>query len=154
MGNYAFFELFSSKNRELQTKQSLFTGKLERMNELQRSIKEREAFLDKTGWKNSPHLSFYADRIGASIPREIRLSKLEVFPVRQKSKGEHKIVEIENKTILVTGLCTRPTVLNEWVVHMKMLKWVNEVTLEDYHFDALEKEGVFTVRVKAGTELE
>lgn len=149
--NYIFFEIQGDKNLALQSKNQLYSGKSNRLNQIRKELKEKEAFLIKAGWMTSSKLSFYADRIAASIPNSISLKELSLYPEDEKLTRDNRKLTLRPGVIQIVGMCAQPTDLNKWINELDNLKWASSVQMVSYTYDNKTKMGTFKLEVNIKT---
>ena len=57
---------------------------------LEKNTKEKNKFLQQTGWLSVSKQSYFTDRIASTIPANISLTKLSVFPLDDKNSKKEK----------------------------------------------------------------
>ncbi|MFN3402671.1 MAG: hypothetical protein ACK40G_01160 [Cytophagaceae bacterium] len=146
--NAVLFTSLNSKNQLLSAKLSQFQGIGKDTDKLEKELSEKESFLSEAGWLDPSRSSYYSDRIAASVPPSIRLTRLAVNPYDDKtSKAERKII-FQNGLIILTGNCSKTTELNTWIKTLKGLEWVKDVKVQDYTFDDKNKTGEFKIELQ------
>jgi Tfp pilus assembly protein PilN len=154
LGNFLAFSSLSGQNAVLKGQMGSKKSSLGQLNGLEREVKEKREFLTATGWLGAPRLSFYADRLAATLPAAISLTELSLYPVDQKrSKVEGKQV-FQMGAIAVRGTCKNPVELNEWLKTVGQLAWVARVERQNYAFDEASGVGAFEfyLQLKGGKD--
>ncbi|HSZ72328.1 MAG TPA: hypothetical protein VK750_06595, partial [Cytophagaceae bacterium] len=114
----------------------------------------KESFLSKEGWLNSSAISYYSDRIASSLPNEIQLTDLFIYPINESLSRKEKKEVFEPHVILVKGVSIKPTDINKWVKKLNEFKWVNQIKVQDYTFDHKTGRGNFSLHITISGELE
>jgi len=104
---------------------------------------QKESFLSKSGWLNPAAISYYSDRIAASLPGSIQLTRLSVYPVDESATRKEKKEIFSTNSISVEGISGNPTDLNNWMKRLNELKWITQVKVQDYKFDPKTNKGNF-----------
>lgn len=103
-----------------------------------------EAIRSIQGDKES-HLAYYADQIAASMPSQIQLVELIIFPI-EKEKIKHEI-KFREDIIIIRGRSERSFFLNEWINILKKLSWVENVQVLPYS-ESADGKGNFDLEIK------
>ncbi len=152
LGNYIIFEIERDKNVSLQAKDQVYSGKSTKLIKIRKELKEKETFLDKAGWMTSSKLSFYADRIAATLPNSISLNELSINPEDEKLTRDNRKLTLRPGTIQVIGMCGQPTDLNRWISDLDQLRWVSGVQMVSYTYDNKTRKGTFKLEITIKTD--
>jgi len=114
----------------------------------------KESFLSEAGWLNAAAISYYSDRIASSLPEEIQLVSLSVYPFNEQASRKDKKEVFEPNMILVKGISKRPTDINRLVKELNNYSWVKEIKVQDYTFDHKTGTGNFSLHIHISGELE
>ncbi|MGV3610293.1 MAG: hypothetical protein ACO1N0_05060 [Fluviicola sp.] len=94
--------------------------------------KQRKLILfQNSGMQSHNLLSYYADEVGASVPKEIQFTEMELFPLTQQLKPKHK-VETDNSKIIIQGITLNSKVLDDWMEDLEQKEWVQSVEVINY----------------------
>lgn len=94
--------------------------------------KQRKLILfQNSGMQSGNLLSYYADEIGATVPKEIQFTEMELFPLAQQLKPKHK-VETDNSKIIIQGITLNSKVLDDWMEDLEKKGWVQSVEVINY----------------------
>jgi hypothetical protein len=148
MLNFVLFANFSSKNNELVQKESKYSSMISEMETLSKEVKEKESFLSEAGWLQPSSMTYYADRIAATIPTSVKLINLSINPLDERKSKEAKKELFATGVIIIKGDCTRPTELNEWLDKIKSIDKINKARLVNYSFDNKENKGSFSIEIE------
>jgi len=119
-------------------------------------IKVKKASLDlqtkifkETGANKVSTASFYADRIGANLPKELKLTELDIFPAvdNNSHKRRNEIVKYQNDQIKAKGICTNSRSYNSWLKQLEAEDWVSQVKHENYK-DINQKTSEFQLTIE------
>jgi hypothetical protein len=145
--NMLFFTSFSEEKQKLETRvvgDKELLGNLKKLNE---ELAWKENFLGQAGILNNNRMSYYADRIAASIPDAITLEKMDVHPVASKVKKEKEIQVVPDK-ITMDGFAGKSEALNDWIKDMKSFSWIEDVSVVNYFKEENSATGMFTIEIK------
>lgn len=94
--------------------------------------KQRKLILvQNSGIQSGNLLSYYADEIGMTVPKEIQFTEMELFPLIQQLKPKHK-VETDNSKITIHGITMNSKVLDDWMEDLEKKEWVQSVEVMNY----------------------
>lgn len=94
--------------------------------------KQRKLILfQNSGIQSGNLLSFYTDEIGSTVPKDILLTEMSVFPLAQQLKPKHK-VETDNSKIVIHGITSNSKVLDDWMEDLEKKEWVQSVEVINY----------------------
>lgn len=94
--------------------------------------KQRKLILfQNSGMQSGNLLSFYADEVGSTVPKEIQFTEMELFPLVQQLKPKHK-VETDNTRITVQGITLNSKILDDWMEDLEKKEWVQSVEVINY----------------------
>ena len=150
--NYFTFSALDVRNQELSHSVENYQDQLNYLEALEKRTQQREQFLQGAGWLSpDSKTSFYADRIAATVPREIRLSVLNIFPrEKNKNRSEKRKWLYDGARIAISGNSNRSTSVNEWMKQLENLAWVKKVELVNYTQKALRDRGEFEIHIMIG----
>ena len=94
--------------------------------------KQRKLILfQNSGMQSGNLLSYYADEVGVTVPKEIQFTEMELFPLAQQLKPKHK-VETDNSKIIIHGITINSKVLDDWMEDLERKEWVQSVEVINY----------------------
>lgn len=94
--------------------------------------KQRKLILfQNSGMQSGNLLSFYADDIGLTVPKDILLTEMNLFPLLKALKPKHK-VEIDNTQIVVLGITSNSKILDDWMEDLEKKEWIQSVEVINY----------------------
>lgn len=146
--NFALFTLWSDKNKTLQQDRFGSGNYYSLIESVQNQLSKKESFLTKVAWNSPSKVSFYADRLAATVPTSIKLTQMQIMPSEEVIEKEIKKTVFQQNTILINGSCNNPTELNTWIKSMDEFNWIEQVKLNDYLFDSREHIANFKLYIK------
>lgn len=94
--------------------------------------KQRKLILfQNSGMQSGNLLSYYADEVGVTVPKDIQFTEMELFPLAQQLKPKHK-VETDNSKIIIHGITINSKVLDDWMEDLERKEWVQSVEVINY----------------------
>lgn len=145
------FWLYAEMTRENDALQGLIGNRnkdLAQLTSLQRDVSDKKAFLKEAGWLASPQLSFYADRLAASMPEGLGLTELSINPYNTRASKDKRKAVFQMGTISVKGSCSNPLALNAWIRDLGKQEWIIRVADQSYSFDEGRKRGNFSFQIQ------
>ena len=137
-----YFNLYT-ENQELSEDQGMNRKLVKELATLKQDVERNRDLIKTAGWIKKPPVWFYADRLAASVPEGISLTTLNVFPVDEKVLSDLKKTVFRSSRIHISGTCTRPLTLNQWLGSLKSLDWISSITDQTYKYVDREKNGYF-----------
>jgi hypothetical protein len=146
--NYYYKDKINALSIQLVGQNTDFTA----LDSLKKQIVQQQSFMQQTNINRGSRISFFADRIAATIPVGLELTELNVFPIlgNRKDYRETHLVKYDKETIIVKGVCDNSNTYNEWLKKIKLLDWVRTVMHIDYK-DIDEQIGVFEMKITIGS---
>lgn len=146
--NFFIYSHYFSKNNALLSNNHYSLQQKSKYESLKKSLYDKKEFLANAGWlNNSRMISFYADRIAATVPDSVTLTSLNVYPAISKFSFSKKQWNFQQDTILITGLCSDPSYLDPWIKEMGEIQNVNQARINSYQFKKRGETGIFTAEV-------
>lgn len=146
--NFFIYNHYFSKNNELLSKNQFSIQQKSRFDSLNKSLNNKKEFLAKTGWiDNSRMISFYADRIAATVPDSVTLTSLNVYPAVSKLTYSTKQWIFQQDTILINGVCNDPSLLDDWLKEIGKIKNVKQSKINSYLYKKQGETGTFSAEV-------
>jgi hypothetical protein len=144
--NFMVFDSYSKKYNRMNAKYSehILTGQL--MDSLDRSIKEKEQFIQENGILSHSEFSYRIDRLMIVMPQSILLNSLAANPVLKRVKKENEI-QYDKSKITIKGIVQSTTDLGLWIQMIKKEKWIKELRIADYKFDDRKQTGFFELEL-------
>jgi len=114
---------------------------------LQKEVRMKEKFLNQSGWNDGSRISYYADRIAGLTPSDILLTSMNINPAKNNSSGEANAFNYKRDTILLTGSCMDPVVLNQFMNAVKLIPGFKEATVKNYQYRKENEAGSFQMEI-------
>ena len=127
---------------ELEANKSL----LDSIAQLEEMIQQRSMITGTSGTTGSIPAAYYADQIGTTIPHDITLSSLDIFPIiRDENSG--KVLTLSFDTLMMEGSTSSSEALNKWIQNMNKLEWVDRVAIRGFQQSSPEETGNFEIQL-------
>ena len=146
LSNFLLFDYYGKQYQQLDIAFSGNKGQWASINEMKIKVKEKKAFLEKTGLKGASKTSYYADRTLLDLPETIQLTQLFIYPPEKKTKNDEPVIFL-NKVILIKGNCRKSTTLNEWIRTLKKKEWISDVAVLSYKQENVNDPGEFEIKI-------
>lgn len=145
LGNYLLYDHYKQSNAELQAQFDLQSANFQKSQLLKQELEEKKSLKEKLGVSGAARISYYADRVAASVPNQIQLTELSVNSVKKKIKDD-KEIEYEVNTITIAGKCRKSIYYNDWKKELARMDWVKNISVENY-VDADDEVGEFILKI-------
>lgn len=143
--NFLLFSSYYQKSLVLDEKLASISENNKVYEEIRQEISAKEEFLTSR-IPNQFFLSFYADRIGHSLPKSILLEELNINPLTKKVK-EEKVIEYKTQEISITGFSNKSADFNNWLRQLEKEKWVSSVQVVQYNELNAHQKAAFTILI-------
>jgi Tfp pilus assembly protein PilN len=127
--------VFTSISEEKQSLEIQTLGNKEIITKLKHVKDElalKEKFLGRTGSDSKKWHSSLADQIGASMPEEITMEKLDFQPINSKIIN-FKEIKFESNIIRIEAVASDSRSVNNWAVTLKKIPGISNVIVESYY---------------------
>ncbi|MFI1772540.1 hypothetical protein [Thalassobellus citreus] len=127
---FVFNHYFEAVNELQQTSQVNQTTK-KKLLELNESVTKSQKMVDDMLKGSASKSSFYVNAIIQSLPSTILLSELNYQPLLKPIKNE-KPIEIDIKTILLSGETNHSEAFSKWIANLEAINWIQKVEILNY----------------------
>lgn len=141
--NFFVFSSYYSKSQSLQAEALSASENDKLYTEVQDKLSERKEFLTSRV-PNEFILSYYADRVGHSLPKSIQLEKMNVNPISKKVKKD-KVIEFGSQRIFIEGLSTNSKDFNKWIQQLENEEWIQHVSVANYRETNSRQKAAFSI---------
>lgn len=131
LGNYFYLNSLNQEIADKEAELALSNSNLSILNQLEQEEIRKQQLVVNSGVSSNHFIAFYLDEIGKSVPKQIRLSEMVVFPLKEKLKDKRK-VEVDQKKIEVSGWTSDNVILDDWIEDMDKAAWVQSIELLNY----------------------
>ena len=130
-GNYFYQNYLNNEVAQLEQNLMMSNDNLALLDRLDQEKSRKEQLISSAGVTSSRFLSYYLDEIGKTVPKDIQLQEMRLFPVSSKLKEKQKIEVIQDQ-ILIEGTTKGNEVLDNWIEKMDRFEWVKSIELLNY----------------------
>ncbi|MBL4653531.1 MAG: hypothetical protein JKY53_11835 [Flavobacteriales bacterium] len=120
--------------------------------QLKQQLNQKRESLFYLGMIEHPKSSFYADRIGGTVPSKITLQSLKFFPLQRNKDQFEKTLRFDENVILIEGQTPKSVVLNDWIKELNQFEWLADITIISYEQKPEKGVGEFGLRLILNTE--
>jgi Tfp pilus assembly protein PilN len=131
LGNYFYQNHLNNDIAQLEQDLMMSNDNLALLERLDQEKIRKKQLVSTAGVTSSRFLSYYLDEIGRTVPKDINLQEIKLFPLSSKMKNKQKI-EVNQEQILIEGTTTGNEVLDNWIEKMDRFEWVSSIELLNY----------------------
>ncbi len=145
LANFLIFDHFYKKVQSEEQSVANQEETIDKLNELKEEFASKDRFLQQSGLLEQNKVSFYLDRLAASVPNNITLIDLQVNPLANPNKKED--FDLINNLIRISGTSNRSASFNDWVKGLKADSVFTDVSIAAYEHDLKTNTAVFTIEL-------
>jgi Tfp pilus assembly protein PilN len=146
--NYFIWDGLRNRNTELTYEVARNEQLLSQLTEKEKEFRVKENMVVQyIGTSSKTHYSWYANKLGSTLPSGIRLTLLDIQPLIKKQKAGVAI-EYKNRLIEVEGDAKNMSEISEWVKAIGNEKWAKKVELISFFTDNDQVTGHFKLQIK------
>lgn len=145
--SFLFYSHYYSLNKEMQFSSPAGSRQNEQLLSLQKESNKKEKFLEKSGWTSAARTSYFADRIGSVTPADVLLTNMTIYPAKNNAAGESNSLAFKKDTILVSGNCPDPVMVNQFMNGLKIISDFREVAVRNYQYRKEKETGIFLIEI-------
>ena len=131
LANYLYINHLNSNIAQLELDLSAGNESLSLLDRLEEEKRRKEQLVLSAGVNSPRFLAFYLDEIGKTVPAQINLQEMQVFPLDGKLKNKQK-VEVVKDAIRISGSTLGNEILDDWIELMDRFEWVHGIELMNY----------------------
>ena len=136
-------EQFNANTSEL----NVYESQLTKLKSIKEEVQTKEGFMKQSGWYNPSKVSYYADRIGSTIPNTIILTSFEINPFDKKESKKLKEIKFTNDLIIIEGWTQNSFEINKWINIIKEFEWVEEALVSNYIDNPENSKAKFVIEI-------
>jgi hypothetical protein len=144
--NYFYINHLNQLAAETEAEIASYGNNLSMIDRLNQEKQRKSILIENSGIKTNRFVSYYIDKIGATVKPGISLTKLETFPLIDGLKPKKK-VEVSNDFIQIEGICPNSEILDNWVETLQKEEWIESVELVNY-IRQTENQANFELSIK------
>ncbi len=124
LASYTLIQYYISSNAELILENSYSNKSHDIIKDLETKKDQKLKILSESGLSSKKYISYYCYEITSTVPAEISISALDVYPISKEVKKTDK-VELISKTIIIKGETGSKAIFNSWIDSLKAKKWIH-----------------------------
>lgn len=129
--NFFYQKNLNSKVVSLEEEMLLHSENLNLLDNLKQEKERKSVLVQNSGIKSKYFISFYLDKIASSVPADINLLGVTVFPLKESLK-ENKKVEFQQTKIEISGNAGGSKIIEFWLESLNRFAWVNSVEVTNF----------------------
>lgn len=146
--NFLVFQHYHSKKQELESQIGWQENALKNYEELKTGMGEKMNFAMEAGILSPDNLAAMGDQLAATVPPEIKLNRMNVFPLEKKMEEGEEHAAFNKHLISVKGQSASGSAINEWIKEIRQQDFVEDVSLTNYKQDDEDQRGQFSLEIK------
>jgi hypothetical protein len=143
------FLLFTSYNKKYIRSEQIYQSGISlvnTLNALEKDLDAKRQLFQQNYAYSDISLSYLTDRIGATIPPDIRLIKMDLHPPIT-TKGLDDVFQFEINQVVVVGESKNSAVLENWLSLIRHEKWLKKLEIVQYKQESIGNTGSFTLKI-------
>lgn len=121
--SYIAIQHYSSENIKLLEKDVFLNETHLQIKKLEAQKESKLNILTKSGQLSKHFLSYYAYELLKSVPVQITINQLDIFPLSKEIKENEK-VNIESDIIIIKGVSGIEASFEEWLHELRRMSWI------------------------------
>jgi len=143
--NFLFYSHYNDKNAVLMQEYNNNQQLLARLDSLTAKYKFHKSFIEMNNLNQASKNAYYSDRMGASVPKRIKLKEMTINPLQEKIENDEKLL-FNQQVIFISGETGNSLDLNDWIRSLKRYKWIRKVEIISFKTDRSNK-GIFQLKI-------
>lgn len=148
VANYFILNHLNQQVATLETEVSSYGENLAYKERLIQEKNRKLKLVENSGIKSGTYLFQLIDELCESVPTNIQLTGLEVFPLTEPLKPKRKVA-LNTQQIKVNGFTQSSTILDDWIEKINRFSWITGVELMNYE-RVNNQKAVFYLILKVG----
>lgn len=145
IGNYFYGNYLNAQTVHKEEQLTLYNSNLSILDQLSQEEMRKQQLVQNSGSISKNYIAYYLDELGVSVPKDIRLGEMNVFPLTENLKEKRK-VEIDQSKIQISGWTSSNVVLDDWIETINREEWVKSVELINYQ-KINDKDALFNLTI-------
>ncbi|WP_435578730.1 PilN domain-containing protein [Gilvibacter sp.] len=131
VGSYLLTAHYNEKNVSLQAEVAAHQQLQNEVAQLEKDKAFKDQVLEELQLGRKAYLSDYLWQIGASVPAEVQLESLVLFPLAAKVKDE-EFIAINGRQLELSGVVSDTQSFVDWTEDLRAKAWISSVELTDF----------------------
>ena len=127
--NFLLFSNYTDANQVLQLEVNLQQNTLQQLDSLKKEVEGKQAFLQNNTLNQTSKNSYYADEIAQTLPNDIQLTTLNIFPKQKEKRSAENTLPQFNQEIIIKGKTKESLSFNDWKKELENLDWTKSVKI-------------------------
>jgi hypothetical protein len=146
--NFFVFQHYHNRQQELESQIGWQENALKSYEELKTGMTEKMNFAMESGILSPDNLAWMGDQLASTVPAEIKLTRMNVFPLEKKMENGDEHTSFNKHIISVRGQTASGSAINAWIKEIKQKEFVGEVLLTNYKQDDENLKGQFNLEIR------
>lgn len=138
ISSFILQKIYANKNLDIQYELTTHNNIQNSIEKLKKDKLYKENILRNTSFGSGNYISDYLSQMLESVPEDIILEELEVFPITEELQ-EGKNAAFRSKSIIVKGVTPTQFSVNDWIKTLNKLQWIKKTEVKNYE---LKKDNV------------
>jgi hypothetical protein len=145
MVNFLAYNNYNTKTNSIN--QEVFHNRslLNKEKKLKNELTQKRKLLAETGLNTKSLLAYYADQLALSKPKNMEFEEMQINPVEVNSYKKNLL--IKKNTIIISGNSKSSLQINNWVVKLSSLDFVESAQLFDLKYSGSKKITEFVLEI-------
>jgi len=146
LGNYIVFQQTTHTLNDVSAVNRTISAEVLDLRVRQTRVQQRSRLLGDAS--RNPRVSVAFDRIGASIPRDIVLEQLAMFPLTSDLTDPREPLVFTGERLIVRGVSFKSEVFSNWLLRLADLDFVQDVSIVSFQFNERNATYPFQLEVQ------
>ncbi|WP_330443317.1 PilN domain-containing protein [Flavobacterium sp. C4GT6] len=132
--SYFGIQYYSGQNNALNQENVYSNQTYQYIKNLEEQKESKLKILNDSGQLSEKFLTYYVYTLSSSIPQDLSVSQIEVFPVIGEVK-QNKKIELQSNQIMLKGATFNESSFNDWLRQLKKVDWIKEFEVLSFKKD-------------------
>ncbi len=146
--NFIVYKYYRSEFKDCYAEVQINQESLRNFDNMKLQFEEKKDVLDRNGLLEASRISYYSDKIAASLLQGINLTKMESFPMKKINVEGQEDYIFQNEKIIVSGTCEQSIDFNSWERILKRMEWIKAVSILNYAQEKESELAKFSVEIE------
>ncbi len=146
LGNTLLYNHYFSQHQELVEQVNESSYILQTYQHKQYEYDQIRTLLSHINIQSHTQYSYHFDRIGATLPKDLILERIDYNPLLHDIRNE-KEISFKTQTAIIRGFAYDITSVHNWIQKLQDEKWSNSVHLIDFSKNESEKNALFIIEI-------
>ncbi|MFY0602962.1 MAG: hypothetical protein JXQ93_03365 [Flavobacteriaceae bacterium] len=124
--NYLIFSTYQSKETQYKSALYINEAKKKELTNIKELVSKKKKLVESVTSSANSKVSWYFDRISASVPGTVSLKEMLYQPVIGGVKEDKKI-RFDEKTIQISGVSSHDKNFTQWITQLEQNEWIIKV---------------------------